>query len=91
MLDVDVALPDKTEQVMMCRLTPEQVKAYRTWLKSDELKVFACLLRFCVVFSNDDSLSANFGWSIERLVWNLFTSKDLQPSRFVETWESSRR
>ncbi len=49
-LDVDVALPDKTEQVMMCRLTPEQVKAYRTWLKSDELKVFACFAAFLCCF-----------------------------------------
>jgi DNA excision repair protein ERCC-6 len=36
--DVDVALPDKTEQVMMCRLTVDQVKAYRQWIKSDEVQ-----------------------------------------------------
>lgn len=35
---MDVALPDKTEQVIMCKLTPEQIKVYRQWLKSDELQ-----------------------------------------------------
>jgi SNF2 family DNA or RNA helicase len=35
--DVDVALPDKKEQVMMCRLCPEQVAAYRSWIRSDEV------------------------------------------------------
>lgn len=37
-MDVDVALPDKSEHVLMCRLCPEQVAAYRQWLRSDEVQ-----------------------------------------------------
>ena len=33
--DVDIELPDKTEQVLMCQLTPEQREAYEDFLGSD--------------------------------------------------------
>ena len=33
--DVDIALPDKSEQVLMCQLTTEQREAYEDFLGSD--------------------------------------------------------
>ncbi len=57
--DVDVALPDKTEQVMMCRLTADQVKAYRTWLRSDEVQRIL-----------DGKLNALYGISFLRKICN---------------------
>ena len=57
--DVDVELPDKTEQVMMCRLTPEQVKAYRSWIYSDEVKRIL-----------DGKLNALYGISFLRKICN---------------------
>lgn len=57
--DVDVFLPEKSEQVMMCRLTPEQVTAYRHWLHSDEVNRIL-----------DGKLNALYGISLLRKICN---------------------
>ena len=57
--DVDVALPGKKEQVMMCRLTDIQVKAYRTWLRSDEVNKIL-----------DGKMNALYGISFLRKICN---------------------